>query len=216
MDHLAKLVVVSNSSLNTSNTAEHDEKVFIVRERARILVKNIRDRGSALGSSKGEIVPAVIRALGEDVGERSATTDVVAPVVACLGTGSRRVDWFSLVGTVWRESHGDSCLFGEVDVGEDDFLRQSGVDDGAAAAAGVTIVVSMVSIVMMVALAHLRSGPLRAISLLGVGRDYDSLAVVAPFVCAEVMRHVQAGEEAGGAEVRVHREEVFAQVGRSF
>ena len=67
MDHLAKLVVVSNSSLNTSNTAEHDEKVFVVRERARILIKNIRDRGSALGSSKGEIVPAVIRALGEDV-----------------------------------------------------------------------------------------------------------------------------------------------------
>ena len=49
-----------------------------------------------------------------------------------------------------------------------------------------------------------------AISLLGVGRDYDALALIAPFVCAEVVRHVQTGKEACGAEVGVHGEEVFA------
>lgn len=43
-----------------------------------------------------------------------------------------------------------------------------------------------------------------------------ALAVLAPFVGAEVMRHVEAGEGAGSAEVGVHGEESFAEIGGRF
>jgi hypothetical protein len=50
----------------------------------------------------------------------------------------------------------------------------------------------------------------------GRGADGDAFAVFAPLVRAQVVRHVEAGERAGGAEVGVHAEEWFAEVGGGF
>lgn len=47
---------------------------------------------------------------------------------------------------------------------------------------------------------------------IGGGFNGHALAVLTPFVRAEVMRHVEAWKRAGGAEVGVQREEQFPQV----
>lgn len=114
-----------------------------------------------------------------------------------------------------EETDCDSRSFGEFDVSEHDLLVEACIDDSDCRVSVLIVIISVIGIIVVifaVIFAGLSPFPLAAaIST----RNDNALAVIAPFILAEVMRHVQTGEHTCRAKIGVHGEEIFPEVWRS-
>lgn len=116
-----------------------------------------------------------------------------------------------------EETDCDSRSFGEFDVSEHDLLVEACIDDSGCRVSVLIVVINVIGIIVVifaVIFAGLSPFPLTVAATISTRND-NALAVIAPFILAEVMRHVQTGEHTCRAKIGVHREEIFSEVRRS-